>query len=60
MGVNVVGVGETALALFIQISIPPNSFMQEFIALSTASSFRISQTIGSAFPPAASISLLAV
>ena len=60
ISVYVVGVREIALALFITISIPPNSSTVLSTALLICSSCLISVTMGSALPPHASISSAAV
>ena len=60
MSVAVLGVSEMALALLTQMSRPPNVSTVLATAACTCSSKRMSQTIGRALPPAASISLAAV
>ena len=60
IGVLTVSVRCIALALLIQISMPPNLLAASSTAASTCSSYLISQTIGSAVPPTSSISSAAV
>ena len=60
MSVAVVGVSEMALALLTQMSRPPKVSTVLATAACTCSSKRMSHTMGSALPPAASISLAAV
>jgi hypothetical protein len=60
MSVCVLGVSEMALALLTQMSSPPKVATVFATAACTCSSKRMSQAIGSALPPAASISLAAV
>ena len=58
--VAALGVSEMALALLTQMSMPPNVFAVCAIASASCSSWRMSQTSGSALPPAFSISVAAV
>jgi len=60
MGVSRMVLSRTALALLRQMSMPPNRAIVAATAASTCSSSRISQTSGSARPPAFSICRAAV
>ena len=60
MGVSRMVLSRTALALLRQMSMPPNRAIVAATAASTCSSSRISQTSGSARPPASSICRAAV
>ena len=60
MSTPAVGNGTIALALLMQMSIPPKCFTPFFTASMTLSSERISQTIGKHLPPIDSISFAAV
>jgi hypothetical protein len=60
IGVSRIGVRRTALALLMQTSSPPKRSTVCDIADSTCASSRMSQAIGSAWPPAASICSAAV
>ena len=60
MSVASVGVSEIALALLTQTSMPPNAATPWATASITCASSRMSQTTGSALPPAASTSAAAV